>query len=591
MSYDDVLAAVNAMVPLADKIGGDCQKATAVLIDAFKAQSQFLQQFDAAGCAPTDPKVRELLQPTTELFQKAEDVASAAKKGPHNNHTMAVQEGIQVLSWVTVSPAPVPFLSETAGSMMFYGNKVLKDFKGKEQEHTDWVKAFQAATNALSAFVKAKYSTGLCKSGAPPPPAAADIPTGGSSGADWDSVVKAATEFQQASVDLGGDVVEAANLFVKTVNAQGAFITAASKRSKPADSEVAAMLTETTAAMGAVTDYCEGKKRSPQATHMQALLEVLPALGWVTLAKLPAPFVKETAEGMEFHGNKILKDKEPKGTAWVKALKGFCNILVAYIKDKHTACLTWGTGGAAPATTTAAPAAQPAPTTGGANALFAELNQGTDITKGLRKVSDSEKVYKQSAETRGEAVVRADALTKKKEGKGWMPPTGEPKLVLLGDKKWSIEYQTGTNDEPKVLNLETATMKHNVLLNRCAYVTLIVPAKVNCISLNESLRVSVIFEGTVGPLEITNCKNIEIRVSKGRCPSISVDKSEETTIQLNEDSLLETEIVTALSTATNIVVPDVKEPGETKELPVPEQFVSKLKGNKLTTAPTEHSSA
>jgi hypothetical protein len=48
-----------------------------------------------------------------------------------SNQLAFVSEAIQALSWVTVTPAPVPFVKEMAAAGDFYGNKVLTEFKGK----------------------------------------------------------------------------------------------------------------------------------------------------------------------------------------------------------------------------------------------------------------------------------------------------------------------------------------------------------------------------------------------------------------------------------------------------------------------------
>ena len=75
-----------------------------------------------------------------------------------------LSESIPALGWVTVSPAPAPFVLEMFNAGQFYTNRfllirsnkmfkfltkwmmscvrVLKDFKGKAAIHVEWVKAW-----------------------------------------------------------------------------------------------------------------------------------------------------------------------------------------------------------------------------------------------------------------------------------------------------------------------------------------------------------------------------------------------------------------------------------------------------------------
>ena len=45
------------------------------------------------------------------------------------NHLSAISESIPALGWVTVSPAPSPFVKEMNDAGQFYTNRVLKDWK------------------------------------------------------------------------------------------------------------------------------------------------------------------------------------------------------------------------------------------------------------------------------------------------------------------------------------------------------------------------------------------------------------------------------------------------------------------------------
>lgn len=70
---------------------------------------------------------------TTEL-QKASDTINnllASNKGtPLRNHLSTVAEGSLALQWVSV-PNPVDFVSEMVGTIEYWGNMVLREYKAK----------------------------------------------------------------------------------------------------------------------------------------------------------------------------------------------------------------------------------------------------------------------------------------------------------------------------------------------------------------------------------------------------------------------------------------------------------------------------
>ena len=77
------------------------------------------------------------------------------------NHLSALSEAIPALGWVTVSPAPAPFVQEMNHAGQFYTNRVLKDWKEKNHVHVEWVKSWLQTLTELQAYVKQFHTTGL----------------------------------------------------------------------------------------------------------------------------------------------------------------------------------------------------------------------------------------------------------------------------------------------------------------------------------------------------------------------------------------------------------------------------------------------
>ena len=92
----------------------------------------------------------------------------------------------------------------------------------------------------------------------------------------------------------------------------------------------------------------------------------------------------------------------------------------------------------------AAPAAAPS---GGIGAVFAELNRGEEVTKGLRKVDKSEMTHK-NPELRASSVVPAGNATPKRPIKPSKPAAlsgKKPHKMALEGTKWIIVSSTSSS--------------------------------------------------------------------------------------------------------------------------------------------------
>jgi adenylyl cyclase-associated protein len=114
------------------------------------------------------------------------------KRTDEFNHYKALAESSQALTWVVYTPgsgAPLPgqACDEAWQSAEFWANKVLMQYRGKDDKQVAWVGALKELFASLRAFVKAHHATGPAwnargadvadfKPGAPAPPAPAGGP-------------------------------------------------------------------------------------------------------------------------------------------------------------------------------------------------------------------------------------------------------------------------------------------------------------------------------------------------------------------------------------------------------------------------------
>lgn len=163
-------------VSLSQKIGGPVAEQASLVQDAFKAQLAYIEMAGSRA-EPDQGEQVALLAPLSSLIQKIQGVRDKNRASPFFNHLSAISESVPALGWVTMKPAPAPYIKEMNDAGQFYTNRVLKDWKEKDKAHVDWTKSWIESLSQLQAYVKEVHTTGLVwaahgtgRPSAPPPP-------------------------------------------------------------------------------------------------------------------------------------------------------------------------------------------------------------------------------------------------------------------------------------------------------------------------------------------------------------------------------------------------------------------------------------
>jgi len=119
----------------------------------------------------------------------------------------------------------------------------------------------------------------------------------------------------------------------------------------------------------------------------------------------------------------------------------------------------------------------------------------------------------------------------------------------------------------------------------CVNTTVQVKGKVTAITIDGCKRTGVVFENAISGVEVVNSTGLEIQVL-GKVPSVAIDKSSGIQLFLSKHAL-EAEIVTSKSSEMNILLPGDGD-ADLVELPIPEQYKTVVKGNKLVTECVHH---
>jgi adenylyl cyclase-associated protein len=214
-------------------------------------------------------------------------------------------------------------------------------------------------------------------------------------------------------------------------------------------------------------------------------------------------------------------------------------------------------------------------------ALFAELNKGEDVTRGLKKVTADMQTHKNpNLRSTGPVPAGDKKLANGSSGTQLCKASAAktPKFALEG-KKWVIEHQLGQKD----LKIEKVELNQIVYLFGCKDSVIQIKGKLNAIVVDSCVKTAVVFDSLLASVEFVNSRDCQMQVI-GTVPTITIDKVDGLQMFLSKESL-QVEIVSAKSSALNVMVP--KADGDFNEWPVPEQFKTTIGPKGLTTVATE----
>jgi len=401
----------------------------------------------------------------------------------------------------------------------------------------------------------------------------------------FDDIINGSVQkFIELSNNIGSPVKEQCDYFIQALKAERQLIVIASKSKKPDKATFDELINPIQVAMNQVCSVREQNRQSKLFNHLSTLSESILALGWVLVEPAPISHIEETginaAQYYIIRVMKEFKEKEKMHVEWTSTYNQILNELKDYVKKYHTTGLAWNPKGgsvsgaasapaAAPAAAAPAPAAAPAakPDT---NKLFAELNRGEGVTSGLRKVDPSERKQKPVSN-----VVKASASpTKAAE------VSSKPSRQVLEGNKWSIENFVGN----KNIVVENTEIRHLVYIYNCVDCTIQIKGKVNAITIDNCKKTGIVIDSVVSAVDIVNAKSVQLQIRE-KAPTVSVDKTDGCQLYLSKECGEVVEIFSSKSSEMNVMI---EKDDDWTEIPIPEQFKTKLVDGELVTKPVEH---
>ncbi|MED6134364.1 F-actin-capping protein subunit alpha [Stylosanthes scabra] len=204
----------------AEAIGDQVMDISNIVKEAFTVQKELLitlkhtQKPDPQGMA-------EFLKPMNEIIQKANTMAEG-KRTDFFNHLKAAVDSLSALAWIAYTgkecgmSMPIAHVEDSWQMAEFYSNKVLVEYKNKDPNHAEWVKALKELyVPGLRDYVKEFHPLGpvwnptgkvFAASKAPtaaPPPPRASLSSETSKASSSKPTVGMSAVFQQIS---SGDI-------------------------------------------------------------------------------------------------------------------------------------------------------------------------------------------------------------------------------------------------------------------------------------------------------------------------------------------------------------------------------------------------
>lgn len=354
--------AVSAFQAASISIGGIVAKQALSASNALNAIYDFIVEASNLSEPPSDENKQAMLDPIIKHMSAVSAVsADISPRDPLYNHVKAVEEAINMISWLVATEKPISVISDAQGAASFYTSRILVATKKKDDadSHKSFVNCLNSIFDAMKAYVKEFFTMGLrygigVEDRATPTPAP---PTSlHSEEPDVVDDINYVTAFQQiitgplaafidASKVIGAEVEEQAVAFADTWQAEAQFLSKAICTPKPDD--IQPLIAPIAEKMGQVVAVVEKvDPRGPLAHHCNVLGESVSAMGWVVVEEKATSYVADMAAAGQFFldkvkmGAKKTSNPDAHGT-WAKAFEALFAALKAYVKEYHTQKLVW----------------------------------------------------------------------------------------------------------------------------------------------------------------------------------------------------------------------------------------------------------
>ncbi|EEH37178.1 adenylyl cyclase-associated protein [Paracoccidioides lutzii Pb01] len=149
---------VKNFIELSKKIGEPVEAQAKTVLQAFEAERTYI--YVTLKAKKPEQQPQDLLTDLRNASTEINNIRESNRQSPLFNHLSAVAEGVMALGWF-LEPRPAEFVRESIAGAEFYGNRVLTQYKGKDDTHVAYLQAYYQIFKSLVSYIKNHYPTGL----------------------------------------------------------------------------------------------------------------------------------------------------------------------------------------------------------------------------------------------------------------------------------------------------------------------------------------------------------------------------------------------------------------------------------------------
>ncbi|KAK1092273.1 suppressor of rasval19 [Friedmanniomyces endolithicus] len=148
-----------------------------------------------------------------------------------------------------------------------------------------------------------------------------------------------------------------------------------------------------------------------------------------------------------------------------------------------------------------------------------------------------------------------------------------------------VKYNYDSPSEP--LEVEVS-LTQSLLISKCKNTTIVLKGKANAISIDNCPRLQILVDTLVSSVDVIKSPNFAVQIT-GKVPTVLLDQVDGGSIYLGRESL-GTEVFTSKCSSVNVVLPPLEseEEGDSREVPLPEQMRTVVRGGRLVSEIVEH---
>lgn len=155
---------IDPWVATSNKLGGEIAEIAPLYREAVDQLRGII--VGATQAKKPDAKgMQAFLKPLADAMGAVTEYRNSKRGSKEWDHLSTVSEGVAAFGWVAIEPTPAPFAMQSRAGAEFYSNKLLKLYKGKDEEGLGWVNNFIGFLKGMEGYIKDHHRTGVTFSG------------------------------------------------------------------------------------------------------------------------------------------------------------------------------------------------------------------------------------------------------------------------------------------------------------------------------------------------------------------------------------------------------------------------------------------